>query len=221
MKKNHVSVILPTCNRYHVCLENIENIIKTQSFKYYEILVCDDSDKEYYTKESETFKEALKKFNNVRYFYCARFDIDGNKDYGIARARNFGVINAECEFLVFLDDRITTDSQLLYVFFNLLRDNYDAKIWFFGDKGANKTTFVENCSAIKRSHLVDLGMFCERIDKYGGMTRELLARFQAAGFQFQYVPAALAKQVCKSGGWDKKEIEIPEMKALLKKIRER
>lgn len=219
MIKNKISIILPTSNRYNVALENIQNI-KHQNYSDFEIILCDDSDADYYKSESVHFQKELIKIPKTKYIYCARFDLDGKKDYGLARARNFGVIAAEGEYLVFLDDRITpANENVLSIFYNKLKSN--KKVWCFGDKGAQKTSFVENFSAIRRSHLIDAGMFCERIDKYGGQSRELIARFVRQGFALEYVPAALARQVCKSGGWDKKDGEIVEMRKLLGKMWER
>lgn len=219
MTKNKISVILPTNNRYETALENIKNISQ-QKYPDFEIILCDDSDIAYFKDNSNQFQKDLSKIKNTKYIYCARFNADGEKDYGLARARNFGTIEADGEYLVFLDDRITPDNpNVLNVFFKYLKDN--KKTWYFGDKGAHKTSFVENFSAIKRSYLIDAGMFCERIDKYGGMSRELIARFTRQGFTLEYVPEALARQICKSSGWDKKDVEIPEMRTLLNKMWER
>lgn len=215
-KRDMVSIILPTSNRYEVALENIQNIL-AQSHKSLEIIVCDDSDKEYFEKNSELFKQKLDK-DRCKYVYCARFDVYGKKDYGLARSRNFGIIESEGEYLVFLDDRITpAEPNTISIFFNALRSCKE-KIWVFGDKGANKTSFVENFSAVKRSQIVVAGMFCERIDQYGGMTREIISRYANQGFKFKYVPEAKGKQVCSSRGWDKKPEQISQMAKLLNKL---
>jgi glycosyltransferase involved in cell wall biosynthesis len=216
IKKDMVSVIIPTSNRYEVALENIQNIL-AQSHKLLEVLICDDSDKEYFEKNSESFRQKLDK-DRCKYFYCARFDAYGKKDYGIARSRNFGVIESEGEYLVFLDDRITpANENSISIFVNSLKSCKE-KVWVFGDKGGNKTSFVENFSAVRRSHIVIAGMFCERIDQYGGMTREIISRYTNQGFKFKYVPEAKGKQVCKSRGWDKKPEQISQMGTLLNKL---
>lgn len=217
MTKELVSVIMPTCNRYETAVENVMNISSGQDYENFEIIVCDDSDKDYFHKHSKNFRQQLSNISNTKYFYVARFNVDEKKDYGIARARNFGVIESQGEFLVFLDDRITPAStDMITVFVNALKKS--KKKWFFGDKGAHKESFVENCSAIRRQELIIAGMFCERIDKYGGMTRELIARFSNQGFEFKYLPTALAKQVSKSTGWDKKEKQLTESRILLDKM---
>lgn len=218
MIKDMVSVVLPTANRYKVCKQNIQNIL-SQTHKPLEIVVCDDSEKKYYLEHGEGFRKDLKEMGIEKYFYTARFDLNGKKDYGLARARNFGVIESIGEFLIFFDDRITpANPEMISVFVEKLHQAGKQKVWFFGDKGSQKQAFVENCSAIRRSQMVDAGMFVERIDQYGGMSRELIARFARQGFRFEYVDEAKAQQVCKSGGWDKKPAQIEEMKKLLEKL---
>jgi len=213
-----ISVIMPTFNRYEIAVENVQNILN-QDYPKIEVVVCDDSDKEYYLAGGQAFKETILKDERVKYEYCARFDVDGNKDYGLARARNFGVIHSTGEYLVFLDDRITPAiPNALKVFAKWLDSTPKEKIWYFGDKGGQKSNFVENFSAIRKAHIVDGGFFFERIDKYGGMTRELFARYTHQGFKFKYIPEAKAQQLCKSRGWDKKPAQITEMRALLEKI---
>jgi len=216
VNKDLISIIIPTHNRYEVALENINNI-KNQKYEKKEIIICDDSDQKYYNSNGTKFENNLKELD-VKYIYCARFDNKGNKDYGLARARNFGVIESKGEFLVFLDDRLTPDGELSLI--NLIKPlrSKNDKLWVFGDKGSQKTSFVENFSAIRRSNMVSAGMFCERIDQYGGMTRELHTRFSSQGFIFKYIPEAKAKQVCKSGGWDKKPEQITAMNSLLDKL---
>ena len=216
VNKDLISIIIPTHNRYEIALDNINNI-KNQKYEKKEIIICDDSDQKYHNLNGKKFENNLQDLN-VKYIYCARFDDKGNKDYGLARARNFGVIESQGEFLVFLDDRITPDGELSLI--NLIKPlrSKNEKLWVFGDKGAQKTSFVENFSAIRRSNMVSAGMFCERIDQYGGMTRELHTRFSSQGFIFKYIPEAKAKQVCKSGGWDKKPEQISAMNLLLDKI---
>lgn len=212
-----VSVIIPTFNRYDVAAENVKTVL-AQEYKNIEIIVCDDSDRDYYTKGNKAFQDIILSNEKVKYKYCAKFDINGVKDYGLARARNHGIIESTGEFLIFLDDRITVATpDAIAIFADKLKRTKD-KIWFFGDKGAHKENFVENFSAIRKNLMVDAGFFFERIDKYGGMTRELYARFTHQGFKFVYVPEAKGMQICKSRGWDKKPGQIEEMRALLERI---
>ncbi len=218
MSKDLTTIIIPTCNRYDVAIRNVENLQK-QTWPEIEIIVCDDSDKEEFHKNSKNFRKKLQEFPNASYHYVARFDIDGKKDYGLARARNFGVLNANGDYLVFLDDRITAaDENMVRIFVEKLKANLGKRLWLFGDKGAQKKSFVENCSAVRKRWLVDAGMFNERIDQYGGMTREIERRLTHQGFAFEYLPDAKGMQLHKSTGWDKKPAQIEQMRKVLDRL---
>ena len=188
-----VSVVIPTCNRYAVLLRNIQNIRK-QKYPKIEIVVCDDSHIKDY-KENEKLVKEIKDVVD-QYFYTALYDHEKNKIYGLGRARNRGIIEASGEIIIFLDDRITPANEEMVPVFAKLLSNKKGKIWLFGDKGAHKTSFVENCSAVMRRNIILSGMFPETINSYGFMTRELYARHRKQGFEFIYVPTALARPLC-------------------------
>lgn len=229
--KNFVSIIIPTCNRYDVALKSITEI-KKQKHRKYEIILCDDSDKNYYLEKFHLYEKKLNAYK-VKHIYCAKFDYLGNKDYGLARSRNHGILESKGEFLIFLDDRFTFDNEnVIELFIKELENNYQ-KIWIFGNKGCYNTldananviqinepkkTFVENFSCIRRNHIISAGMFCERIDKYGGMTEELTIRLSKQGFKFKFVSDIKARQIFVSDGWNKKLSQIDEMKKTLYKL---
>lgn len=186
---NQVTVIIPTCNRYSVLIKNIENI-KTQDIPT-QIIICDDS----HISDMKANNEDVEKVKSLadKYFYTALYDHERNKLYGLGHARNKGIIEADYDILVFLDDRITPDSPKMISLFVENLKKLGQKNWVFGDKGAHKTSFVENCSATWRSDLINAGMFCEAVSSYGFMTRELFTRLARQGWKFTYVPEALAK----------------------------
>jgi glycosyltransferase involved in cell wall biosynthesis len=190
-KKMKISVIIPTCNRYKTLLENIE-ILRDQKH-YAEIIVCDDTHIDQ-VKENEKLLNLIKEKAD-KYCYSAVYDYSGKKLYGLGRARNYGVIESTGEALVFLDDRIApANNNLINVFVNKLKQ-CGPKVWLFGEKGANKKSFVENCSCCRRKELITSGMFPETINSYGFMTREIYARHVRQGWKFIYVPDALAKPI--------------------------
>jgi glycosyltransferase involved in cell wall biosynthesis len=189
----NVSVIIPTCNRYEVLLRNVRNIRKQDH--PVQILVSDDSHIDDYKRNKKLVGEIKKKVDV--YNYTATYDHEGNKLYGLGRARNFGLIEAKGEFVVFFDDRITPAiPNLISIFVTKLINSQQKKLWLFGNKGANKTSFVENCSATRRHEVITGGMFPETINHYGFMTREVYSRFLHQGFKFVYMDHALAKPLC-------------------------
>lgn len=214
---NNISVIIPTYDRYEILEKNINNI-NSQNIEIKEIIICDDSNKNYF-RENKDKLQKIQQCKNVIYKYCARFDIDGNKDYGLARARNFGIINCSSDIIVFLDDRLTPANQNSIETLTKKLINNKEKLWVFGNKGSDKKSFVENFSAIRKSNILKSGCFFERIDMYGGMTREVIARFSTQGYKFLYIQDALAEQLAKSSNWDVKEKQLINMRKFLEKNR--
>jgi glycosyltransferase involved in cell wall biosynthesis len=112
--------------------------------------------------------------------------------YGLAKARNMGLIEATGEIVVFCDDRLMMHPRAVDEFVKALARLGSKKAWVWGSKGAFKT-FVENFSATWRRTVIDGGMFCERIDRYGGMTQEVSGRFGAQGVRFEFCAGAIAE----------------------------
>lgn len=110
-----------------------------------------------------------------------------SKGYGLAKQRNLGVIEATGEVIVFCDQRMLMDPQAVQKFV----DNLAPKRWVYGNKGVKKE-FVENFSAVYRDDLIKLGLFNERIDRYGGMSQEIRSRAKMNGFKLEYVEEATA-----------------------------
>lgn len=183
------SVIIPTCNRYTTLIENIQNLRKQTILL--EIIVCDDTHIED-LKANKELVNTIKSLAN-KYFYTALYDHERNKLYGLGRARNKGIIEAENDILIFLDDRITPDKPDMSQIFVEKLKKLGGKHWVFGDKGAQKESFVENCSATWRQDLITVGMFCEAVNSYGFMTRELYSRILRQGWKSVYVPEAVAR----------------------------
>jgi len=214
--KTEITVIIPTCNRYPVVLENIKNIRK-QSVTV-EIIICDDSHIDD-LKANRAIQEEIKVAAN-QYFYTALYEHELKKVYGLGHARNKGVIEANCDILVFLDDRITPNSPNMIELLVKKLKELGKKHWVFGDKGAHKTCFVENCSATWRQDLIIGGMFCESVCSYGFMTREIFSRLMRQGWKFVYVQEALAKPLCTGSrrNNENREKQIEYSRYLLKKM---
>lgn len=119
-----------------------------------------------------------------------------NQVYGLAMARNIGAIDARGEYLVFCDSRLVPDPLAITLFvetFEKLRvAGEKKKLWLFGNKGSGKKTFIENFSCIRRADFIKAGMCNERVNRYGGMSQELRARFNSQGFSFEYLEDAMA-----------------------------
>jgi glycosyltransferase involved in cell wall biosynthesis len=151
--------------------------------------------------------------------------VTGVDGYNLAHARNLGLTEAYGEVIVFCDSRFAPTPTGISEFVRKL-DDYrpEDKVWLFGDKvvkglPAGKKTFVENWSCVNRQHLINAGMFNERINLYGGMSQELRSRFMSQGFELVFVPEAKANEILKSSskGFERKQSMI-KAKELLNKL---
>ena len=95
-----VSVIIPTFNR-NISLCNTLSCLFKQLYKNYEIIIVDQSDKEF--KEKDLF--LIKNKNKFKYL--------ATKIPNAARARNIGILEARGTILLFLDDDVIFDKDLI------------------------------------------------------------------------------------------------------------
>lgn len=191
-----VSIIVPVCDKPEItrqCLEAIDN----QTYDNIEVVLVNDSDKpvEYKSK------------------WPVRVVENYNNDYGLARARNRGIIEATGEIIVLCDQRIIMDKNAVQAFVG----NLQVRTWVYGTKGVKKE-FVENFSAVYREDLIRLGMFNERCDRYGALSQEIRSRAKYAGFQINFLPDAKAVQVGKSSNKYSKKDDITDSKNMLWKM---
>lgn len=200
-----VSVIVPIYENAEVIRKCI-NAIANQTYKNIELIVCDDNP----TPNEEIIKDIAKTLVfPVRYIHTAT----QINDYGLARSRNMGIIEATSNILVFCDQRQIMEPDAI----EQLVTNLVPKVWVYGDKGGKKD-FVENFSACYRGELIRAGMFSERMDAYGGMSQEIRSRTRMQGFRHQFVPEAKAVPAGKSSKKNTEKPNIIRMKNRLYKM---
>lgn len=196
-----VSVVVPIYKGDDVinaCLTAVAN----QDYQNLEIVVCDDGDNEQLVQQFSVTSS-----RPVVY-------IPSNQgDYGLARARNNGIIEASGEIIVFCDQRMIMAKDAVSQF----ASQVIVGKWLFGNKGG-KRNFVENFSCIFRSDIVKIGMFNERITEYGGMSQEIRSRASLNGVETTYLETAKAKPRGTSKNKYTKRQEIIKMKNLLYKV---
>lgn len=222
--KKTVSVIVPVYDKPETikkCLEGINN----QTYKNIEIIVVNDNHgqnglnasiaRDY---KSET-KYPIRYINSsleITKHTTAESGQPAYKlisDYGLARARNKGIIEATGDVLVFCDQRMIMDKMAVEKFV----DNIKPRTWLYGNKGVKKD-FVENFSCVYRDDLIRIGMFCERMDIYGGLSQETRSRAKYNGFSIEYIESAKAEPMGKSGNKHSKKQEIIKSKNRLWKM---
>jgi len=207
-----VSAIIPsTIDR----IDQVEQILKAlneQTYKAIEAVVVWDE----VTLTEEQYEKTRKITDNLR--FTVKHMLTYKEGYNLAMARNLGVIEAEGKYLLFNDSRLCPEPEAVQMFTLTMNVPTDQMVWFFGEKGSNKSSFVENFSFVNRLDFIKFGMMNERISKYGGMSQEIRTRWVKQGGSFQYVPSALASELRKSGMSDQKRQDIIEMKMQLLKM---
>lgn len=207
---NLVSVVIPSYKR-HETISSVLDSYSGQSYKPIEIvLVVDD-------KENEEYKavvEEWKKENDIP----IKLFFTNNEGYGLAQARNIGIFESSGNYIVFNDDRFAPEWQSVEAFVSELKKEKQ-KIAVWGDKGAGKRDFMENFFAIRRKHIVDAGMFNERINEYGGQSQEIRERLRNQGFILHFEPAAKSGVLIGTHSRSKKRYEIFRTKLKLWKVK--
>ncbi len=207
-----VSVITPVRNRKDQIAE-IMAALHFQEYKNIEFVCCDDG-------SDDGLEEKLKEWAKTAWYPVKYVNTRQPDGYNIARARNLGVVAADGKYLMFLDSRFVPEKDTIKLFVenaSTVREP-DDKVWWFGNKGANKKSFVENFSFINRRNLIKAGMFNERIDKYGGQSQELRERFDWQGFDFRYMPDIKVKEIMTANKWQKRTDDIVKMKNIIYRL---
>lgn len=190
-----VSVIVPVYDNKEV-MRSCFNAIASQDYPNIELVVCDDDELSIGGNKQLVEDFAKTVSFPVRFIKTSqihkRFNTLGEDyevaDYGLARARNMGIIESTGEVVVFCDQRQIMEPDAITEFIK----NLVPKTWVYGDKGGKKD-FVENFSAVFRHELIVAGMFCERMDGYGGLSQEIRSRTRMQGFRHVFVESAKAK----------------------------
>lgn len=206
-----VSVIIPATEDRAQNVNAILEALEKQTYKNIEAVVVFDEE---YAQVSDEIVKALNAFSfPVQVIFTGQ-----GEGYNLAMARNLGAIEASGESLMFCDSRMRPEPDAIEKFLEMAK-NSPEKRWMFGNKGFDKSTFVENFSMIPRDEFIRAGMCNERINAYGGMSQELRERFSYQGFKFIYVPEAKAKEMLSSHSSPSKKDDIIRMKNLLYKMR--
>jgi len=202
-----VSIIVPVCDKSEITKQCLDAIAE-QTYQNIEVIMVEDG----YPFENRHFAEEYKSKYPIRYIQSYQ-GTEYDKEYGLARARNKGIIEATGEIIVLCDQRIIMDKNAVQCFVG----NLQVRTWVYGTKGVKKE-FVENFSAVYREDLIRLGMFNERCDRYGALSQEIRSRAKYAGFQINFLPDAKAVQVGKSSNKYSKKDDITDSKNMLWKM---
>jgi GT2 family glycosyltransferase len=106
-----ISVIIPTLHRTEFTLDTIKYLVEQQCEIPFEIVIVDQSN-----AIDENIRKICKEFD-----FCTYYHIDFFK--GLPEARNFGWQKAKYDFILFVDDDIQCDKNLIQQHFNILNQN--------------------------------------------------------------------------------------------------
>ena len=204
---NTVSVITPVYNSLNEIIKIYKSLTE-QTYPIMEWIVIDDN-----SEDSSKVKHFCESIRSDAPF-AIRYMNTRKDGYNLAMARNMGIVEALGKYLLFLDSRLLPDPLAVGHFFR----SYKEGAWCFGNKGANKKTFVENFSFVERGDLIKAGMFCERINRYGGMSQEVRQRWLSQDREIQYVPEANAEVQKGSSMTTERRRDIIAMKLKLYKM---
>lgn len=202
-----VSIVVPINDGPDV-IRTCLNAIANQDYPNIELIVCDDGDIDQGLVENFA---ATVSFPVRAIKTCANYPED---DYGLARARNIGILEATGDIMVFCDQRQIMEPDCV----SELVKHLVPRTWVYGNKGRKTPEFVENLSAIYRKEIIRAGMFCERITQYGGATQEVRSRTREQGIKHIYVESARAMAMGKSPKTDQRRLDIIKSKNQLFKI---
>lgn len=196
-EQQSVTVIMPVFERPEITQESIK-AIENQTYKNIELIVINDAEPENIEANTPLF----------------RFIQNGQGDYGLARARNKAIIEATGDILVFCDQRMVMEPNAIEEFVKHLQRSK----WIYGQKNGIRKEFVENFSCVYRDEIIRRGMFCERIDEYGGMSQYTRSIAKLNGMTLEYIESAKAQQIGKSSNRNRKRDEIIRIKTKLWKM---
>jgi GT2 family glycosyltransferase len=106
-----ISVIIPTLHRTEFTLETIKYLLVQECEIPFEIVVID---------QSNTIDDKVKNMCN-EFDFCTYYHIDFFK--GLPEARNFGWQKAKYDFILFVDDDIQCDKNLIQEHYNILKES--------------------------------------------------------------------------------------------------
>ena len=107
------SVIIPTYNRANSLNYSLSSLVK-QTFKDFEVIVCDDGSSDNTLQVVEGYKNKL----NIKYFFNSNFG-------GPAYPRNIGLKNSKGVWICFLDSDYFYFPERLENLYSLNLENYD------------------------------------------------------------------------------------------------
>lgn len=212
------TVITPTVSTANQLVQFFPPLF-TQTHQAFEIIVVHDGTMQN-ARECRALIEELRASTpyTIKFFQTIQWAVTDEgepyKTYGLARARNKAILEAEGKWLWFVDDRMVPNKDALEMFYFSRQEGK----WQWGIKDGVGKSFVENFSFVDRQTLIKVGSFSEQITQYGGMTQEVRKRWELNKNYLHYNPAAGATTSRKSSSKFRRGVDIAKSKAQCYKL---
>ena len=182
-----VSVVVPVWNRAHCVVDAVGSVLD-QTHPEVECLVVDDGSTDGTGEMAEALRATLP--YHLVYLY--------QPHSGLATARNTGIRASQGTVILYIDDDVLADPELLAEHWNI-HQQYDACVcngWVnhvtepvrpakprFTMADISTSFFWTSNVSVKRKHLLQAGMFDEDFREYGWEDQELGLRLMALGLK--------------------------------------
>ena len=201
-EKIFFSIVIPTYNR-EVVLDRCLESLNKQTFKNFEVLVCDDGSTDNTSQIVKKYDEKL----TIRYFY-------NENTGGPAGPRNIGIKNAKAEWICFLDSddwylenrleyisKLNLDEiDLIYHNLNVIKNgevtsittsrNLNQKKAYY-DLLFNLNAVPTTSTCVRKKYLIEVNGFSEVKEIIGLEDFDLWIRLAEVGVRFKYLPIVL------------------------------
>lgn len=133
MKNNiFVSIVIPTLNRPRILINTVGYLLK-QTYRNYEIIIVDQSD----SCNAGKTKNELKDVNKIKYLHI--------EEKGLPNARNVGIKESEADIIVFLDDDVISDNNLILYH---VQGYNNSQVGCVGGRVIDETNDIKNTDTI-------------------------------------------------------------------------
>ena len=174
-----ISVIIPTFDRGEIFDECIQSVLKSIG-SHDEIIVVNDSQKKHALQLKSTD-------HRIRIF--------DNPKNGVASARNLGAANANCEYLLFIDDDKIINSDAIESCYNLLLSNPNTVVnadWIYVPEELEKSMELSFGRYLKQINFTSLRGWCTDLN----WVENGIVRAKGITSQFLLIRASLFTDSC-------------------------
>lgn len=130
-KLSKISVIIPVYNRENYIEETLLSVLE-QTYKNFEVILVDDGSTD---RSQDIIKKYAEQDSRIVYIY--------QENNGVSSARNKGLDYALGQYIMFLDSDDLWEDSTLHKCINIIENNYNVDLVYFGYKEFDNQKVVE------------------------------------------------------------------------------